>query len=65
MREVDRTALDRHSYEVQIKELTLEILSYEGLKGEGDKMRDFIRKQSVSHVKYRQKFRVCRRITEI
>lgn len=47
-RENERVQLDRHSYEVQIKELT-EKLSEEHLsRTEIDKLKEFIRRQSVS-----------------
>lgn len=46
-RENERVQLDRHSYEVQIKELT-EKLSEEHLsRTEIEKLREFIRRQSV------------------
>lgn len=46
-REIERNNLDRHSYEIQIKELTEEINIYESLRTENGKLKDFIKKQSV------------------
>jgi hypothetical protein len=44
---VERSYLDRHSYEVQIKELAQQISESEGLKNENQKLKDFIRKQAA------------------
>jgi hypothetical protein len=46
-REVDRRELDRHSYEVQIKELAEKNTAYISLKTENDRLRDFIRRQTL------------------
>ncbi len=40
-------SLDRHSYEIQIKELTEKLLSDESCRGENEKLKEFIRRQSV------------------
>lgn len=46
-REIERNNLDRHSYEIQIKELTEEINIYESLRTENGKLKEFIKKQGV------------------
>lgn len=46
-KEVERSHLDRHSYEVQIKELAQQISESEGPKNENQKLKDFIRKQAA------------------
>ena len=44
---MERRELDRHSYEVQIKELTLRIADESNFRAENLKLREFLRKQSV------------------
>ena len=46
-RENERKDLDRHSFEVQIKELTQKISDSDGQKSEVEKLKDFIRRQSM------------------
>lgn len=46
-KEVERKELDRHSYEVQIKELAQQVLEADGSKSENQKLKDFIRKQAA------------------
>ena len=46
-REIERRELDRHSYEVQIKELTQQLEDETSFKTENGKLRDFIKKQTV------------------
>jgi len=47
LKEIERRDLDRHSYEIQIKELTERAFDGERLKKESDKMREFIQKQTA------------------
>ena len=47
-REVERIQLDRHSYEIQIKELTMQIDEEGSFRNENSKLRDFIKKLTVS-----------------
>lgn len=44
---MERRELDRHSYEVQIKELTMRISDEGNFKAENLKLREFLRKQSA------------------
>ena len=46
-REVERRELDRHSYEVQIKELTQQLTEKTVHETENLKLRDFLKKQTV------------------
>ena len=46
-KENERSVLDRHSYEVQIKELTHKISDSDGQRSEVEKLKDFIRRQSA------------------
>lgn len=39
--------LDRHSYEIQIKELSQKIEEMDSLKSENSKLKEFIKKQGV------------------
>ena len=41
--------MDRHSYEVQIKELTQQISDENSYKAENAKLKDFVKKQTVFH----------------
>lgn len=59
MREVERRELDRHSYEVQIKELTLRISEEGSFKAENIKLREFLRKQSVTIPTFSPSSRNC------
>lgn len=54
-REVDRRELDRHSYEVQIKELAEKNTAYISLKTENDRLRDFIRRQTLELEEFQKK----------
>jgi DNA repair exonuclease SbcCD nuclease subunit len=45
-REVERRELDRHSYEIQIKELAERNVLSNNLKSENDRLKDFIRRQT-------------------
>ena len=49
-REIERSNLDRHSYEIQIKELTQRIEDEEATKTENGKLVEFIKKQQVSNI---------------
>lgn len=46
-REMERRELDRHSYEVQIKELAERNISLTNLQKENERLKDFIRRQSA------------------
>ena len=46
-KEIERRELDRHSYEIQIKELAQQLSESEGLRIEIGKLKEFIRKQSL------------------
>lgn len=46
-KEVEKKELDRHSYEVQIKELAMQLSEGEAFKTENNKLKDFIKKQNV------------------
>jgi hypothetical protein len=45
---VERSQLDRHSYEVQIKELALAAQGEEQLRSENSKLKNFIDRLNVS-----------------
>ena len=42
--------LDRHSYEVQIKELTEKLAESSNYRNENDKLKEYIRRQTVRHM---------------
>lgn len=44
---MERRELDRHSYEVQIKELAEKTISLNNLQKENERLRDFIRRQGI------------------
>jgi hypothetical protein len=44
---VERRELDRHSYEVQIKELAEKTISLNNLQKDNERLRDFIRRQAI------------------
>ena len=46
-RESERVELDRHSYEVQIRELTEKLAEEQNYRAEIERLREFIRRQSV------------------
>jgi hypothetical protein len=46
-REIERRELDRHSYEVQIKEILEKNYQSSNLKSENEKLKDFIRRQQL------------------
>ena len=48
-REIERRELDRHSYEIQIKELTQQLNEKTIHETENLKLRDFLKKQTVSY----------------
>ena len=45
LREIERNNLDRHSYEIQIKELTQRLADEESYRGENVKLVEFIKRQ--------------------
>lgn len=47
--ELERRELDRHSYEIQIKELTERLAGEENLRIENHKLQEHIRRLNVSH----------------
>ena len=57
MRESERIGLDRHSYEVQIKELSEKASQEDALRSEVDKLKEFIRRQSVEYSPFRSSWR--------
>ena len=59
-REIERSNLDRHSYEIQIKELTQRIEDEEATKTENGKLVEFIKKQQVPVFLSRLKLNICR-----
>lgn len=46
-KDLQRVDLDRHSYEIQIKQLTHKIAELDLLKKENEKLKDFLSKQGV------------------
>lgn len=56
-RESERVELDRHSYEVQICELTDRLAEEHNFRTEIEKLREFIRRQSVHPLTCRQNWR--------
>jgi len=46
-KEIERRELDRHSYEIQIKELAQQLSETEGIRNENVRLKDFIRKQNI------------------
>ena len=59
-REIERSNLDRHSYEIQIKELTQSIEDEEATRTENGKLVEFIKKQQVSILLSRLKLNIYR-----
>lgn len=47
---MERRELDRHSYEVQIKELTQQLTEKGAHESENLKLRDFLKKQTVQKI---------------
>lgn len=60
-REIERSNLDRHSYEVQIKELTQKLAEEESCRTENAKLKEFIKRQGVAHAPRRPKSKPSRR----
>lgn len=55
MKEIEKKDLDRHSYEVQIKELTERAFDGDRFKKESDKLKEFIQKQTVELEEYKKR----------
>lgn len=45
-KEIERRELDRHSYEIQIKELAERLSETDGIRNENVRLKDFIRRQN-------------------
>lgn len=54
-KEIEKIHLDRHSYEVQIKELAQRLQEGDGFKLENQKLKDFIRKQTAELEEWKKK----------
>jgi len=52
---MERKDLDRHSYEIQIKELTEKAFDGDRFKKDSDKMREFIQKQTIELEEYKKR----------
>ena len=59
-REIERNNLDRHSYEVQIKELTEKVSGEETLRTENSKLKDFSKRLQVPTPPFRERSNSCR-----
>jgi hypothetical protein len=47
LREVEKSDLDRHSYEIQIKELASRLQNEDSLRSENSKLKNFIDRLNV------------------
>ena len=55
MKEIERKDLDRHSYEIQIKELTERAFDGDKFRKENDKLKEFIQRQTIELDEYKKK----------
>lgn len=55
LKEIEKKDLDRHSYEIQIKELTEKAFDSDRFRKESDKWREFSQKQAVEIEEYKKK----------
>lgn len=54
-KEIEKRDLDRHSYEIQIKELTERAFDGDRYKKDSDKLREFIQKQTIELEEYKKR----------